>query len=150
MPGDGLEQPMAILISDRHHRVLIEGTEVLKNMSSTAGASNVIWTDVLNRSKISKVSKTTEIQFWVLRKCYPQEKLPPKYVTSSLFCIINDWQTASIAVFWWTHTNMQDGRNDFYPVSTTLCNSSSVVCCLLNVAISVLYLIYKYFFCQRC
>lgn len=43
MPGDGLEQPVAILISRTDIGVLIEGTEVLSNVPSTAAAAAMVF-----------------------------------------------------------------------------------------------------------
>lgn len=60
MPGDGLEQTMAVLISETDTRVLIEDTEVLRNVPSTEAAVAMLFG--LTCAK-PRVSKRTEIHF---------------------------------------------------------------------------------------
>lgn len=130
MPGDGMEQPVAIVISETETRLLIEGTEVLICNSSTAAAVAMLFglTYVLNL-KYPKELKFT----WVFSESLngtwykiddPQSKSPLHSAAQS----VTDWQSLHwlfqcFAEYARTHTHTQDGKVLTTPISSNMINS---------------------------
>lgn len=96
MPGDGLEQPMAILISETDTRVLIEGTEVLSNVPSTAAAVAMLFglTYVLNLKYPKELKFTFEFFQKVLMEL-DSRKMTPK-ICRLCTLLHSQWLTDSL------------------------------------------------------